>query len=63
MAKYRRFGLFIRAARIRANLEGADVAKAIGLTPDYYRALEYGTAMMSLEVLAALCKVLHLDAN
>jgi transcriptional regulator with XRE-family HTH domain len=63
MAKYRRFGLFIRAARILADLDGADVAKAIGLAPNTYSAVERGSTMISLEVLAAICRVLHIDAH
>jgi transcriptional regulator with XRE-family HTH domain len=63
MAKYGPFGHFIREARTRANLEQADMAKAIGLTPGYYPRMERGEFMVSLTVLAALCRALQISAS
>jgi transcriptional regulator with XRE-family HTH domain len=63
MAKYRNFGFRIRAGRIRANLRGAEVARAIGISAIHYGRIEYGYTLVSLTPLALLREFLQIDAN
>jgi transcriptional regulator with XRE-family HTH domain len=63
MATYRKFGALVRGARIRANLHGDEVARAIGIGATHYGRIEYGYTLVSLTPLALLRDFLHIDAN
>jgi transcriptional regulator with XRE-family HTH domain len=62
-SRYRKFGALVREARVRANLDGAEVARAIGIGTTHYGRVEYGYTLMTLMPLASLREFLQLDAN
>ena len=59
----KKFGLFLRTARLSSALSQGRVAKAFGFTVQYVSQWERGLLLPSLEVLNKLCAIYGVDGD